>query len=228
MLIPLAKYAAGARHFELFPGNPALPTVVLVHGLLHRGLMMRSLARFLNAHGYPVRIYDYKTTRSGVAAHGRMFAAWLRNLPENEQLALVTHSMGGLLARAALAELAGTPVAARIGRVVMLAPPHAGSQVAEDVVQKFPPSKWLVRPLPELSNRADAACRALPVPRGYEIGVIAGDRDGKVSIESTRLAGMTGHIVLRTSHVRMMFLSETRKQILAFLKTGRFDFLAGS
>ena len=128
MLIPLAKYAIGARHFEHLPGNPALPTVVLVHGLLHRGLMMRSLAHFLNAHGYPVRIYDYKTTRSGVAAHGRMFAAWLRNLPEDEKLAMVTHSMGGLLARTALSELAGTPTAARIGRVVMLAPPHAGSQ----------------------------------------------------------------------------------------------------
>lgn len=222
MLIPLVKYAAGARHFERFPGNPALPTVVLVHGLLHRGVVMRSLARFLNAHDYPVRIYDYKTTRSGVAAHGRAFAAWLRNLPEDEKLALVTHSMGGLLARAALAELAGTPTAARIGRVVMLAPPHAGSQVAEDVVRKFPPSKFLVRPLPELSNRADAACRALPVPQGYEIGVIAGDRDGKVSVESTRLAGMTGHVVLHTSHVRMMFQAETRRRILEFLASGRF------
>ena len=227
MLIPLVKYAVGARHFEFRPGNPALPTVVLVHGLLHRGVMMRSLARFLNAHGYPVRIYDYKTTRSGVAAHGRMFAAWLRSLPDDEKLAMVTHSMGGLLARVALAELAETPVAARIGRVVMLAPPHAGSRMAEEVVRKFPPSKWLVRPLDELSDRPDAVCRTLPVPEGYEIGVIAGDRDGKVSVESTRLAGMTGHAVVPARHVLIMFLPETRRRILAFLENGRFDSPAG-
>lgn len=222
MLRSLATYAIGGRRLEHLPGDPALPTVVLVHGLMHRGVMMHSLARFLNEHGYPVRIYDYKTTRDGVAAHGRAFAAYLRSLPENERLAIVTHSMGGLLVRVALCALAGLPVAERIGRIVMLAPPHAGSQLAEEVSRRFPPANLLVRPLSELSNRPDAACRALPFPQGFEIGVIAGDADRKVSVESTKLPGMTDHIVVHARHVVIMFLSETRRQILAFLETGRF------
>ena len=183
MLLTLATYAVGGRRFEHLPGNPEQPAVVLVHGLLHRGIVMRSLAKFLNGRGYPVYIYDYKTTRSGIVEHGRKFTEFLRSLPE-ERVGIVTHSMGGLLTRVALCGLSGTPE--------------------------------------ELSNREGAVCRTLPVPRGFEIGVVAGDDDGKVSIESTKLDGIADHVVVHARHVFIMFLPETRRQILAFLDTGRF------
>ena len=205
MLLTLATYAVGGRRFEHLPGNPEQPALVLVHGLLHRGIVMRSLAKFL----------------SGIVEHGRKFTEFLRSLPE-ERVGIVTHSMGGLLTRVALCGLSGTPEAAKIGRVVMLAPPHHGSQMAEDVSRRFPPSKLMVRPLAELSNREGAVCRTLPVPRGFEIGVVAGDDDGKVSIESTKLDGIADHVVVHARHVFIMFLPETRRQILAFLDTGRF------
>lgn len=59
----------------------------------------------------------------------------------------------------------------------------------------------MVRPLAELSNREGAVCRTLPVPRGFEIGVVAGDDDGKVSIESTKLDGIADHVVVHARHV---------------------------
>lgn len=221
MIPSLAAYVLGRRHIEHFPGRPDLVPVVLVHGLLHRGIVMRSLAKFLNEQGYPVYVYDYKTTRRGIVAHGRMFAEFLRELPE-KRVSLVTHSMGGLLTRVALSEFQGTPAAEKIFRVVMIAPPNHGSQMAEDVARNFPPSKLLVRPLDELSNREGAVCRELPVPRGYEIGIIAGDADGKVSLESTRLEGMSDHVIVHARHVNILFLPEARKQVSAFLETGRF------
>lgn len=221
MIPALAAYALGRRHFEHFPGRDDLVPVVLVHGLLHRGIVMRSLAKFLNERGYPVYVYDYKTTRRGIVAHGRMLAEFLRELPE-KRVDLVTHSMGGLLTRVALAEFEGTPMAEKIDRVVMVAPPNHGSQMAEDVARNFPPSKLLVRPLDELSNREGALCRSLPVPRGFEIGIIAGDADGKVSVESTKLDGMSDHGIVHARHVNILFLPEARGQILAFLETGRF------
>ena len=221
MIPSLAAYVLGRRHIEHFPGRPDLVPVVLVHGLLHRGIVMRSLAKFLNEQGYPVYVYDYKTTRRGIVAHGRMFAEFLRELPE-KRVDLVTHSMGGLLTRVALSGFEGTPMAAKIGRVVMVAPPNHGSQMAEDVARNFPPSKLLVRPLDELSNREGAVCRGLPVPRGFEIGIIAGDADGKVSLESTRLEGMRDHVIVHARHVNILFQPEARGEILAFLETGRF------
>lgn len=72
--------------------------MVLVHGLLHRGVNLRGLARFLNRAGRTVILYDYPTTRATVVQHGRDLADFLRTLPR-EPVDIVTHSMGGLLFR---------------------------------------------------------------------------------------------------------------------------------
>ena len=221
MIYSLIRYAAGLRHIEIFPGTPGALPVVLVHGLLHRGIMMRRFARWFSRRGRRAILYDYRTTRHHIFEHGLELARFLRELGE-PQIDLVTHSMGGLLTRVALSGFEGTPMAAKIGRVVMVAPPNHGSQMAEDVARNFPPSKLLVRPLDELSNREGAVCRGLPVPRGFEIGIIAGDADGKVSLESTRLEGMRDHVIVHARHVNILFLPEARGQILAFLETGRF------
>ncbi len=216
------RYFTGRCFNEYLPGEEGKPTVVLVHGILHRGIMLRDFGCWLNGRGYSVWIYDYQTTRGRIADHGRRLAGFLRNLPGTGEVALVTHSMGGLLTRVALAELEGSAVAGRIKRIVMLAPPHKGSPVAASF-SRFGACNWLARPLPDLSDGFGAACHGLPgISERYEFGVIAGDRDEKVPLESTFLAGMKDHVVISSRHSSIMNQLEARKQALYFLEHGKF------
>ncbi len=79
-----------------------------------------SLKLRLEAAGFTVCWFDYDWRR-GVEEVGALLAARLNTQPVRRHL-LVGHSLGGLVARAALAKAAG-----RIARIVTLGTPHAGS-----------------------------------------------------------------------------------------------------
>lgn len=222
MIHSLVRYAAGMRHIETFPGEPGRIPVVLVHGLLHRGIMMRGFALWFARQGRKAILYDYRTTRRHIVEHGRELASFLRALGE-PRIDLVTHSMGGLLARVALAELSSSGQGGLIHRVVMLAPPHHGSAVATAWVEHFAPSPFLVRPLPDLADHPRAAVHALPVPEGFEIGIIAGRFDRKVALSSTHLRGERAHVTIDSGHAFIMDRPEARRLTLRFLESGSFD-----
>lgn len=212
------------QNIVTIPGDPDRPCVILVHGLLHRGFLMEKIADYLNRMDHRnCLLYDYPTSSGTLREHAVHFRMFLgEQLNRFPRVELVTHSMGGLLARVALDTLAPEEKS-RIGRIVMLAPPNHGSPEATFYNRLLPFAGLLVPPVPDLRDVPAAAVHQLPVPQGFEIGVIAGSRDHKAPIASTHLETETDHIVLDAAHAFIMNKPEVQRQTLFFLQNGRFD-----
>ena len=120
-------------------------------------------------------------------------------------------------------------------RVVMLAPPNAGSELV-DVLARTPLFRRLMGPAgPELRTGVHGVPAALP-PLPLEAGVIIGCRatnplfarafagpcDGKVSVERAAVAGMRELLVVRRGHGFVMDAPEVVEQTFHFLEHGAF------
>src|SRR5262245_5759945 len=102
--------------------------VVLVHGLAANRFIMAPLERALTGCFGKVLNWGYPSLWSRIEQHGTALAEFLRLLDCHayDRIHLVTHSMGGIVARLAL----GLFKPQRLARFVMIAPPNRGSHIA--------------------------------------------------------------------------------------------------
>lgn len=190
--------------------------VVLVHGLMANTLVMESLARWLKPQFDAVLNWGYPSIFSPIERHARSLAGLLARLDgQCDRIHLVTHSMGGIIARVALAEL----LPANFGRLVMIAPPNRGSHVA----RRLAPYLGLVcPPLLQLTDDTSSFVCSLPPPAISELGVIAAQTDFLVNRCSTQLGCERDHIVLPGLHSSLLWRHETARQVAHFLTHGCF------
>lgn len=101
---------------------------VLVHGFMASAQVFDPLRRFLElqGHGRPFA-FNYLPVGSVDELSAR-FASWLdRTVPRGARLRIVGHSLGGIIARVFIQELAG---AARVESLTTVATPHEGTASA--------------------------------------------------------------------------------------------------
>lgn len=196
----------------------AQPVVVLIHGLAaHRALMI-PLSRFLYRHKFATHRYGYRSLLSSIEQHAAQFRDFLDRLNNSESVSeihIVAHSLGCIVTRAALLESSPT----KLNRIVMLAPPNAGSATAEFLSRRLIP---FCKTLRQLSNSETSFVNGLPQPRGLEIGVVAAWYDHVVSRKSSHLEDASDEVVVFSGHNGLLVRPASFRQVLKFLQTGRF------
>ena len=139
-LDPLDIHAGRLSALRLTGGARVVPLGIVLFSYLR-------LKLYLQSRGFAVEACDYDW-RLPVARLGRQLAARLY-AHRGTRVALVAHSMGGLVVRAALAQ----PGTAHVQRAVLLGTPHLGSFAA---VQALRGSYAVVRKVARLDARASA------------------------------------------------------------------------
>ena len=214
-------------------GQPTAGTVVLIHGLGRTNRSMWALEREAKRRGYAAINWRYASTQGTVAEHAaslhRELSTRLQHSPG--PVHFVTHSLGGIVLRAYL----GRHTLSNIGRVVMLAPPNQGSEVADQLADWWG-FQWLLGPAGQELRTDSARGPIRYAPVAAEVGIIAGSRstnpvfsrwiggpnDGKVAVARARLDGMRDFLVVPYPHALLAWQREVLQQTFAFLVDGAF------
>lgn len=144
-----------------------LRTLVFVHGLAANRSGFLPLQGYLRFNGFDRQLaFNYRSAGS-IEAHALLLKQFLTEHVRGGRIDLITHSLGGLVARYYLQALGG---ARRVDRLITLGTPHHGSHAAN-----FIPSRFVRQLLPE--GPFIQHLNALPVPEGLQVTSIAAGRD---------------------------------------------------
>lgn len=179
--------------------------VLLLHGALRGRLGLVPTMVYLQQHGFSARPFGYATRRKTLDQHAENVESfiddWLGDQTPIPMLGILTHSMGGLVARAYLGRPAAARQATRV-RLLMMAPPNQGAKLAAEF-QDWPVYQWVYGAAaqelhPERVNKlplppANCEVCILAGGRGRDTGInprLDGDDDGVVAVNETRLPGI--------------------------------------
>ena len=230
--LTVSPLGCAAETEVLLPSDPNRENVVLLHAIARSNRQMDALAKHLHAAGYKVLNVDYPTRELSIAELADHVNEKIAgDILRGTRVHYVGCSLGALVARALVKQ--HRPL--NLGRVVQLAPPNQGSEVA-DALQNFWPYKKFYGPAGQQLVTRPSVRAELFGETNYELGVIAGTRslfplsswllpgadDGRVSVTRTRVKGMKDHITLPVTHTGIAGNAEVHAQVLNFLQHGIF------
>ena len=210
--------------------------VIILHGLARTRFSMTDIQWALEQAGYRTINHSYPSRQHTVEMLADIaIGSALEECKDATRIHFVTHSIGGILVRQFLKR----NTIKQLGHVVMLGPPNKGSEIV-DFFQQYKITEALFNhvngPAGKQMSNASNFLRQLGAVN-FSLGVIAGnfslnpafsyliedENDGKISVESSKVQGMSDHIILSTSHTFMMHNKNVIAQVLHFLEYGEFN-----
>jgi len=223
----LAKLAEIKHSQNLAPMSGK--AVIVVHGILRTSRTFAAMCPALRKAGYTVIEFEYPSTRIGIVDAAGDLRQIIESLNGIEEINFVVHSMGGLVVRACLKESRDP----RIKRMVMLAVPNQGAEMA-DLLRKSYAVRLLLGPaVRQLVTDRSGLIPSLPIPdfefaiiagaRGHKSGfnpLIPGDDDILVTVASAQLPGAADSLTVRSFHRFIPGNAEAIDATIRFLQTG--------
>ena len=207
--------------------------VYVIHGFGGFALQMEKINQELIHEGYVTENYSYPSFTEELDSVGLDLYQKVKQ-DNYDTVSFVTHSMGALVVRSMYQYLDSTVHFPVIFRIVMLAPPNKGTEMAD--MYSNSTIKFLLGPNVEhMKTDSSSYANKLPIPT-CEVGIIAGvrgkkpwfnpflkeDNDGNVSLSLTTLGNEKDRIIVNAPHGLMTQQKKVIKLIIAFMKTGAF------
>ena len=206
-------------------------TVVLLHGLGRGKSIMDKMESRMSAAGYVPVVIGYASIGRTPQEILADVSAQLNTVTAdtNSRIHFVGHSLGGLLIRAYL----DSNRIKNLGKVVLIGSPNKGTPLVD-----YFREAWVLKLAGPIAAALGTDKNNFPHslhPPYYPVGIIAGtagwfnnegiipgDDDGIVPVESTKIEGMTDFILLPVSHSSLPKNEAVALQTIEFLRNGRF------
>lgn len=209
--------------------------VYLIHGFGGFSFTLKKIEKSIKKEHYQTLNYGYKSFDDldilGKQLYHRIKESNL------DTVSFVTHSMGALLVRSMLQYSVTDEHFPRIFRIIMIAPPNKGADIA-DFYSAFGNVNYFLGPnLSYMKTDSNSYANRLPKPYDSEIGIIAGirgkqhgynpflegDNDGEIKPENTKLGFEKDYITVIGQHDLMLRKNYVSRLVVDFLKNGSFS-----
>jgi len=200
--------------------------IIILHGLYMHGIAMLPLSQRLEKLGYQTEVLSYNTVAIN---EDKIFPAIDKAIDPNQVNILVGHSLGGIVIKRYLASR--KPDSTTISHVVAIGSPINGASIVGKIQQmglgvilgnsaKFGLEKhddtWsFPQKLGSLAGTLPIGVRSILMGRAHS--------DGTVTVDETKISGMTDHQKIRNTHTSMIYSSNVAEQIDHFIRNDKFS-----
>ena len=208
-------------------------SIYFIHGFMRSASSMKKMAKAFQKQDYETYLWNYPSSSQTIEEHSQLLVEELQKCAQHhkgEPIHFVTHSLGGIILRAALNH-PDCPEEAKIGRAVLLAPPNQGSRFARFLNRFKLMRKILGRKSGYQLLTTDTFDHLGQFPEKLDVLIISGTfgwnpivkekNDGKVGLSETILTTPHRQITVPCGHSWIMCSSNVIKHSLDFVSKSK-------